>query len=138
MIVDEKVDRFKSNFGRMPTSIALAADWTTPIDATNIELSGNSFSNEKTFGDGLGGLGFANVPEDTSSSLNVSSFIPDFANWDWHEWALALGAGYTLYNMFKSSPKVARYKKRRELLSGEKEIYKNRRKKVEKDYPLFA
>jgi hypothetical protein len=59
MIVDEKLDRFATNWGVIPTSIDLSPKYTTNIDAMNIELSGPSFNKETDFGDGLTGLKLA-------------------------------------------------------------------------------
>lgn len=56
MIIDDPIDRFQSNWGIQPTSIALMNDWTTPMGATNIELAGKDWSTQGDFGDGLQGV----------------------------------------------------------------------------------
>jgi hypothetical protein len=76
MIVDEQVDRFASNFGVQPTSIALQADWSNPFDAVNVEQVGKSFDEEKDFGYGLQGgrgMGFVETFQDAAEASTVGS-----------------------------------------------------------------
>lgn len=42
------------------------------------------------------GLGFEETFSDqpTPAYLSASSYLPNFAEWDWHEWALAIIGGY--------------------------------------------
>jgi hypothetical protein len=55
-IIHTKLNRFDSNFGVDPNSITLKDIWTTPPNATNIEMVGEDFNRESDFGDGLSGL----------------------------------------------------------------------------------
>ncbi len=77
MIVREKINRFASNFGRMPTSITLANSWTTPITATNIEQGGSSFDSESDFGDGLSGVsgGLGDITDDLHTLFDSASLL---------------------------------------------------------------
>lgn len=145
MIVTDKVNRFEPNIGKNLNSIALASNWTNSRDATNIEQAGKAFSVESDFGDGLtGGRGLGTL-SDLFNGAGISNIIPNPLEWDWHEWLLAVGGGYTLYKMMFSETG----KKRRELSKNEREIYKNqlgevkkkykaRKAIVAKDHPLFS
>lgn len=139
MLVDEKVDRFATNWGVDPNSITLQQNWTTPIDSQNIEMAGKDFSRERDFGNGLAGLGSLGLgfidtgivtPPTPATGFNLSNFIPDVSNWDWHEWLLALGSGYTVYQIF-FGPRATQRKS--ELKSAE-ESYRSRRKRIKEDY----
>jgi len=128
MIINDAINRFESNWGVMPTSISLTNDPTTEIGASNIELAGEDWSSERDFGNGLQGI------------AGFTDYLPNFMDWVWQDWALVLGGGYILYNMvFTRATKFGeKISKRRELLGSEKQIYKNRKLKVKRDYPLFA
>jgi hypothetical protein len=141
MIVDEKIDRFATNWGVIPTSIDLAPNYTTHLDAMSVELAGPEFSRESDFGDGLTGLGSlgfaaptpaAAIEPSATSTFDPSTLIPDFANWDWHEWLIAIGGGYTLYQIF-FGPKA---QARREGYAKAKEGYHRQRSKVKEDTAL--
>lgn len=102
MIVDDVVDRFQSNWGIQPTSIALMNDYTTKIGAENIELAGKDFSSEGDFGDGLTGLGGLGDLEDTlHSAFDITGLFV---------WPITL---YLVYSLFQAGTKSEPAKRRK-------------------------
>lgn len=89
MIVDDKINRFESNFGRVPTSLSLSADWTTGWGASNIEDNGPSFNRESDFGNGLtglGGLGFVETFQSGGGAGitdSISNLVGGGISWQW-------------------------------------------------------
>lgn len=144
MIIDSNTN-FNSNIGVNPNSIDLQNDWTTPINATNIEANGATFAKESDFGSSLNGMSGLGSLQDIFNGVGISNLIPNPMEWDWHEWLLAAGGGYTLYKVLFSDTG----KKRRAQSKLEREIYKNqlgevkkkykaRKKTVRDSYPLLA
>lgn len=148
MIMNDPIDRFETNWGVQPTSIALKNDWTTPIGATNIEMAGKDWSSEGDFGDGLNGLpgfskstGLFGLGEDIQYPTTNESSIFDtvhtiFDASTFLVWPIAI---YALYKIItpKVKAKATQLKTRREQLGHEREIYKSRRKRVTEAYPIF-
>lgn len=141
MIVDEKLDRFATNWGVIPTSVDLAPNYTTNLDAMNIELSGPSFNKETDFGDGLTGLkldkgmGFAATAADaspTSSSFDFTTLVPSFASWTWEDYVMAASGLYIGWQVLFGPKATAR----KEGYSRARASYAKQRQKVKEDTAL--
>jgi hypothetical protein len=141
MIVDEKLDRFATNWGVIPTSIDLAPKMTTKLDAMSIELAGPSFSKEIDFGDGLTGvrlnqgMGFATTAADAapaSSGFDINTIFPSFSTWTWEDYVMAASGLYIGWQILFGPKATAR----KEGYSRARASYAKQRAKVKEDTAL--